>query len=230
MIIKHNNIVYINSLKDIGGITTFVYELVKKYKMYDIAVVCKEGTERRIKQISEICPVYKHINEDIECKVAIINYDQSIIPYINLEAKIYQPIHADYLNNKFIDKFIPNDRITAYICLTKYMQDTFKNLINKDNIMQSYNPLEVNNDKPLVLLSATRFTEEKGKSRIEKLANTLDKHNISYIWYIFTDDKNAIDNPNIVYIEPRMDISKCIAASDFLIQLSDTERFILFNK
>lgn len=54
-----------------------------------------------------------------------------------------------------------------------------------------------------------------------KLGNLLDKAGIPYIWTVFTNDVQAIQNPNIVYLKPRLDISNFIANADYLIQLSD---------
>ena len=55
------------------------------------------------------------------------------------------------------------------------------------------------------------------------LANELTKRNIPFIWLVFTNDKNAIDNPNVIYMKPRLDIRDYIASADYLVQLSDTE-------
>ena len=58
---------------------------------------------------------------------------------------------------------------------------------------------------------------------MEKLANALDTAGIEYIWYVFTNDKEAIKNPNIIYMDPRLDVYKWLEHASFLIQLSDTE-------
>ena len=56
-----------------------------------------------------------------------------------------------------------------------------------------------------------------------KLANILTNNNIPFLRLIFTNDKQAIDNPNVIYMNPRLDIRDFIAGSDYLVQLSDTE-------
>lgn len=43
-IIKHDNIVYAGNINVIGGVEQYVYELIKKYKDNDIAVVCETIT------------------------------------------------------------------------------------------------------------------------------------------------------------------------------------------
>ena len=40
------------------------------------------------------------------------------------------------------------------------------------------------------------------------LANELTKRNIPFLWLVFTNDLNAIDNPNVIYMKPRLDIKR----------------------
>ena len=58
-----------------------------------------------------------------------------------------------------------------------------------------------------------------------KLGELLDKGRIPYIWTIFTDSPDLIDNPNIIYMKPKLDISSYIADADALVQLSDCESY-----
>ena len=58
--IKHANIFYVRDICAIGGVETYLYELVKKYKDYDIAVVCKTIAPEQRKRLSKYCHVYIH--------------------------------------------------------------------------------------------------------------------------------------------------------------------------
>ena len=169
--------------------------------------------------------VYQHHNQRIKCKVAIINYDVSIINYIEEGADIYQVIHGDYSNPVYTWKPLTHPRIKKYICITDYMMNTFTKISGCTNTLLSYNPLTIDaeDDKLLILVSATRLTKIKGKDRMIQLANALDNAGIKYIWYVFTNDTNAIDNPNVVYMKPRLDVRRWISKADYVIQLSDTE-------
>ena len=89
-----------------------------------------------------------------------------------------------------------------------------------------YNPILI--DKPqkmLNLISATRLTAEKGKDRIIRMGHLLDEKGIPYTWTIFTNDSYSINNTNIVYRKPKLDIMNYIANSDYLVQLSDGEAY-----
>ena len=223
--IQHDNIFYVADINIIGGVETFLWELVKKYKKYDIAVVYRTGYDVQINRLKKYCMVYRHINQRIKCKTAIINYDVSIINFIDEGAKIYQVIHGDYSNPVYTWKPLTHPRVDKYICITEYMLSTFYKVSGCNNTMLSYNPLSVDDEEDdlLILVSATRLTKIKGKDRMIALANALDSAGVKYIWYVFTNDANAINNPNVVYMKPRLDVRRWIKKADYVIQLSDTE-------
>ena len=222
--IEHDNIIYISYISEIGGVETFAYELAKKYKDRDVAVVCKTIHKEQLKRLSKICWVYRHTDQYIKCKTAIINYDTSIINFICDEADIYMTIHADYEHNFYKNKFPQHQRIKAYIGITKHIVESFKRCTGNQNCILGYNPLTIDEEKPyLTLVSATRLTSIKGKDRMIVLANTLDRLGIDYIWYVFTNDTDAIPSPNVVYMKPRLDVSRWIQRADYVVQLSDTE-------
>ncbi len=227
MKISHKNIIYARCINPIGGVETYVYELVKKYKDKDIAVVCKSIAPAQKKRIQEYCKVYIHTNQEIECEVAIINWDTSIIDFINKGAKIYQGIHADY-SHPSQGKVPEDDRITTYLAITEDVRNNFVRLTGRKNVIICRNPLELEEDKPfLVLISATRLTEEKGGDLMLALANALDRLGIDYIWPVFTtheyDDNKIWQNKNIIYMNNRLDVGRFIAKADWLIQPSKCE-------
>lgn len=223
MEIKHNNIIYVSDISIIGGVETYVYELVKKYHNLDIAVVYKSIHPTQLQRIRKYCPAYKFDGQDIICKVAIINYDTTIIPFIK-EGKIYQGIHADYENPSYGNIKVPQDkRVYQYIAITEHIAESFKRMTGNENIIVGYNPLTIEDEKTLVLVSATRLSKVKGKDRMIKLAQALDKAGINYIWYVFTNDIDNVNLPNFIYMKPRLDVSKWISKADYLVQLSDTE-------
>lgn len=222
--IEHDNILYIRDISEIGGVETFVWEMVKKYQDYDIAVVYKTANEKQLERLKKFCMCYRHTNQNIKCKVAIINWDISIIDYIEEGADIYQVIHGDYSNAAYTWKPYTHHRIKDYICITKHVLRTFKKLMGVDNCILGYNPLTIDEDeKMLILVSATRLSPIKGKDRMIELGNALNAAKIKYIWYVFTNDTSAIDNPNIVYMKPRLDVGIWISKADYVVQLSDTE-------
>jgi len=224
MMIEHENIFYIRDISPLGGVETFIWEMVKKYQHYDIAVVYKTADAKQLARLKQYCMCYQHINQKIRCKVAIINWDTSIIDFIEEGADIYQVIHGDYTNPAYTWKPYTHNRIKQYIGVTKYVADGFKKMMKCDNTIFGYNPLTINEEeKMLVLVSATRLSPIKGKERMQRLANALDYAGIKYIWYVFTNDANALRSPNVVYMKPRLDVGRWINIADYVVQLSDTE-------
>lgn len=222
--IKHKNIIYMPMISALGGIETYVYELIKKYKDYDIAVVSKSCDKNQAKRIRKYCPVYIHTDQEIECDVAIINYDVSIIKYISEKAKIYQCIHADYTNAIYNGKKPPkHERITGYIAITEFLKDKIKDLLSVNNVIMSYNPLTIEEKPFITLVSATRLHINKGVGRMKELIKALERNNIDFIWYCITNDTNVIKHPNVIMIPNRLDIDKWLKIADYVVLLSDSE-------
>lgn len=222
--IEHTNIIYMPNISALGGIETYVYELVKKYKDLDIAVVCKRIHPTQEERIRKYCRVYKHTDELIKCKVAIINYDQSIINYICEDAKIYQCIHADYTNPIYDHKPMPNKRVYRFLGITKFLQEKMEDMLKPNKIDLCYNPLTLDNtDKPIVIVSATRLHKHKGVERMKTLINKLDAANINYLWFVISNDEIDFKSENVIYIKTRLDISKWLELADYVCLLSDSE-------
>ena len=216
------NIFYFRYINAIGGIESFFYYLAKKYKDWDITIYYQTGDIQQIKRLKKYVRVKRYAGEHIVCDKAFFNFNLDIID--NVEAKEYiQIAHGDYKAMGIKPNLHP--KLTGYLGVSKQVCDTYKEITGFDTKLV-YNPIEVEQPKKVLnLLSATRLTKEKGKARMEKLAKLLDDAGIPYIWTIFTDDKNAIDNPNICYMKPRLDITNYIANADYLVQLSDNEGY-----
>ena len=231
MEIKHDNIIYVHTICPIGGVETYVYELVRKYKDYDIAVVCKIIDPAQKRRLKKYCPVYVHKNEPINCKVIITNYDTSIIEYVNKEAKVYTGIHSDYSHRTQTGAF-PKDypRIT-YICITEDSKKKFEDISGiKDRTILCRNPLYLEEqEKPLILVSATRLTPEKGGERMLKLANELTNKGVDFLWFVFTTNSYPYDpiwqNKNVIRINPRLNLDYFYKMADWVIRIAISSKY-----
>lgn len=226
--IKHANIIYARDIHAIGGVETFVYELVKKYKDYDMAVVCKNIAKEQEIRLRKYCKVYVHKNEQIQCKVIITNWDTTILEYVNKEAKKYTVLHTDYSNETEI-LGLPKDREDiTYIGITESSKKAFEDVSGITRTILCRNPYTLEKDeKPLMLVSATRMTKIKDNGRMTELANALDRANIKYIWFIITTDEylnnKIFKNPNVIYIKNRLDVASFLNMADWYVQLSICE-------
>lgn len=229
--IKHDNIIYVRDIAPIGGVETYVYELVKKYHKNDIAVVCRHVAPEQKKRIEKYCKVYVFKNEPIECKVAIINYDTSIIDYItkdiwkeNLKPNdprgIYQGVHADYTHPSQGD--LPQDaRIKSYLAITEEILENFPKMTDAKNVMLCRNPLEIEDKKTLIIVSPTRLEKTKGGDLMLEIANELEKEEISFIWFVLTTPE-YLENPifmnkNVVWVKSRLDVGVFLNMADWVV-------------
>lgn len=216
------NIFYFRYIAAIGGIETFFYYLAKKYHNKDITIYYQEAEYTQLKRLSKYVRCRKYTGEKIKCEKAFFCFNIDIID--NVEAdEYYQIAHGDYKAVGIKPNTHP--KINKYLGVSKIACETFMELTGYPCELV-YNPVAIDDPKKVLnLVSATRLSAEKGKDRMIQLANMLDAANIPYLWTIFTNDRNAINNPNVVYMKPRLDIINYIANADYLIQLSDTEGY-----
>ena len=226
------NVFYIQHLNIIGGTEQFIYELTRKYKDIDITVIYKTGHWKQIERIAKNVRIIKYNGEKIKCKKAFFNYSIDIIDNVEAEECI-QIIHAMYKTNNIKPKL--NKKITGYYAVSVIAAKEWEELTGiKAKIVR--NPLQMLETKPvLFLVSATRLTAEKGKDRIEKLGNMLNEKGIDYLWLIFTNDDSKIDNPNICYVKPRLNVRQYLytlkqTGNIYGVQLSDCEGDCYFTR
>ena len=223
MAICHDNIIYVKDISKLGGVESFVYYFAKKYREYDIAVVCKSCDYNQMRRLEEFCPVYVWRGEEIFCKQIFINYDTSILDYV-IEGEVTMVVHADYTQSCY--SIYPNfkhPKIKRIFAITEYIKEVTEKKFNVKCEL-CYNPLVLEpKQKRITLVSATRLSAIKGGERMRKLAEALDLKGINYVWYVFTNDNDCIHSDNVIFLKPRLDVYKWIQEADYLVQLSDTE-------
>ena len=230
--IESSNVFYISNFNTIGGVETFIYELAKKYCDYDITVLYRTGDAKQIARLRKYVRVIHFADQHIKCKKAFFNYETDIIDHIDAEEYI-QIIHASFKTQGLIP-FV-NPKINRYLSVSSAAGAEWTELTGNE-VTLCRNPLSFpNEDKKtaLLLISATRLTKEKGKQRMKRLGELLNAAGAPYIWFVFTNDTERIDNPNIVYMSPRLDIRPYIASvkgKGYGVQLSDSEGDCYFTR
>lgn len=217
--IEHANIVYMPTISALGGIETYVYELVKKYRDLDIAVVCKKIDRGQRRRLRKLCPVYVFNGEKIRCKVCLINYDQTILDYI--EGDVYQVFHADYSTGLY-EMPEKDPRIKGYIAITKYQQKKMGEILDT-KMMLSYNPLTIEDEEPIIIVTASRLYKNKGTDLMQEFANKMDASGVKWLWIILTCDKDVIESPNVVFIDNRLDVDKFLSMATYVALFSKAE-------
>lgn len=218
---KYKNVFCIPFVNSIGGIESWLYNLAKKYyKTHDITILYSYGNADQIRRLSRYVRVIKYEKQEIECENLFLNINTDMCDKVKADNYI-MVIHGDYKALGILPNI--NKKVNEFIAVSKTVADTFTELTGKP-CKVCYNPLILEKpQKVLKLVSATRLTSEKGKWRMQKLAELLDNSGTPYVWLIFTNDNEAIKGKGIVYKRPEYNILPYIQEADYLVQLSDTE-------
>lgn len=219
--VKYANVFICNTINKIGGVETFLYEIGKKYGEWDITIFYNSGDLNQIKRISKYVRCIR-LTEPIECEKCFMNY-QAPRDLVKADEYIFIA-HANYeVENRDI-----YTEANKYLGVSKWVSEAYERLLRqkgyKDKVEVAYNPITYEEpNKSLFLVSATRLSKEKGKNRMIKLANMLTEANIPFIWLVFTNDLDRIDNPNVFYMKPTLNVRDYMVKADYVVQLSDTE-------
>ena len=218
------NVFYFKSINSIGGVESMFYYLSKLYR--NMVVYYKDADGEQIKRLAHNIEVHKFKGEKIVCDRFFCSYGFDIRDYV--EAKeYYHIIHCDYKQVHFSPLLYEGFK---YIGVSKLACDSFKELTGIEAEL-IYNPVAI--DKPKVekktdkihLISATRLSKEKGGDRITKLAEMLDKAGIDYDWVVYSNRHLRHTSPHVTKMDTKLDLTKEVAESTYLVQLSDHEAF-----
>ena len=220
---KAQVVLYVGVTYKIGGIETFLYNFVNQLSnLYDIMVVYDQMDPDRIMRLIEIVPVIKNNpNIMIECDTLIVNRIWERVPENIQYKQIVQMVHGCKCDNPWK---IPEDR-DKIVCVSKTVKESFGYETKRATVIHNMTYPETPN-KALILVSATRLdTDEKGEERIRQLAELMDMQGIPYIWMYFSNKTLRNASPNLVKMDPRINILDYVARADYLVQLSNSEAF-----
>ena len=219
--IKTQVVIYCANMQKIGGIETWLYYWCENmYKLYDIMVIFSDNMDgRQIQRLSKIVQVMKLNDRLIECDTVINTRITDLVPPQIKAKKIVQMVHGCY-SALFCCDIQPNrDKV---VCVSQAVKDSYKGIDNAEVIHNFTYPTEPK--KVLFLITASRFTREKGGDRMIKLAEALRKAEIPFIWFVFShQDTKLVDG--MVKLPETLNIKDYIAKCDYLVQLSDSEGF-----
>lgn len=232
MIYECANAYYFRHLNKIGGIESHLRYLAKKYAdKYEITVFYKTADADQLELLKRYVRVVQlQKNDLVKCKKLFCCFNREILDQCQAEKK-YLVLHGDYKDmvkrGQLTENSLPIDkRIDEYLGVSQLVCDSWKELtgIKARNVSE---PVILDKcDKPLMFVSATRLTPEKGWHRMVELADKLNEHNVNYTWFIYTNS-NKPPVKNMVILPPRYDITEKLGGYDAYIQLSDNEGFCL---
>lgn len=180
--------------------------------------------------MSKYVRVKKYNGEKIKCKRAFFNFNIDIID--NVEADEYYFVsHANYQELGY-EPPIKNNKLTHFIGVSQFAAnqlDEYGKILGREiETAKCYNPLKLEpKEKVLHLVSAGRLNDRvKGGERTLRLIEALDRYcektGRHYIWTIFSNPVSIkIKSPNVVLMQPRLDVRPYISDADYVLQLSN---------
>ena len=222
---KLRNAFFLHCISPIGGVETFLYQMALKYgKTHDIAVIYKQGDPKQVERLSELVRCIKWDGKrKYKADRLFFGYSTEFCAYCEAQ-EYYMVFHCDYKAQQ-LPMPAGEPYGTHFIGVSESVVAGCKEWLNVDADVV-YNPLTVRKPKKVLrLISATRLTREKGRDRMEALADKLEKAGIPFTWEVFTDSGMNFKNKNFVRREIRLDILDYVADADYLVQLSDTEGY-----
>lgn len=234
-------VIYQNYLYFIGGIETFLFNLVKHYKNKDITIICDEIETSQLISLSKYANVEVDNHKTINCDILILgNYNCNTILDRCTTKKVYQMIHADWRGIKKIPawsnfNWVKDNRIDEIICVSDNAAEGLKETMGYDSKI-IYNILDDDyiTDDSLTFITLSRATPEKGIFRIVEMAKRFREAGKQFTWFLcctldqITDNKilTAIKSmPELIVVPPDIKNKSLIKNCDYLVQLSDTESF-----
>lgn len=213
-------VLYYEWVQEIGGVETFFYNFCSKMSdYYDIAILYDKCDNKQINRLRKMVPCYHNGDYKITCDTLIMNGIFNKIPQKVTAKQKIRLVHTCRIDKYGIIS-VPND------CDEKiFVSNASMNSFNEPGTIIKNIPGEIEDRKALVLVSATRLTNEKGYDRMLKLANKLKKNDIPYIWLVFTARNDRTFPEGFVKLPSQLDIKPYIAKADYLVQLSDVEAF-----
>ena len=222
--IKSQLIVYMGEIFRIGGIEAFIYYFCMNMKDdYDIIVLYNTMAPEQINRLKKHVRVIKN-NDNIKflTDIVLINRITDEVPKNIVYNRKIQMIHACKLSESWVIKY-PADK---YICVSNAVKDSYPiDLNGKDCDVISNFTYPEKITPALRLITASRLTYEKGEQRMIKMAKELNRLGIPFIWLLFSEKRLDEEIPGVIYMNTRLDIKPFMMASDYLVQLSDSEAF-----
>lgn len=225
--------IYVPSFNDIGGIETWVYYISKLYNdICKITIYYQSAPEQQLERLNKIVRTKRFYNQTIKCDKALFPHitSDNDIKCFNAKYERIRFIHACYSVAYNIKKYELSPYIDRWIAVSNVVKEDFDKLTGTDVCEVMYNPIWLPKPKKVLrLISATRISEDKGSiwQYMKKFALELEKNNIPFIWFIFTNNFVKCDIKGIVFMKPELCIIDYIKDSDYLFQYSKKEAFCL---
>lgn len=234
---KKSVILYHSSFDHFGGVETFCIAFCKRLsKYYNITFISNNLKHPNIWKIAEYCNLTTlHPHKEYKADVLIFATAWGVMP-TNIKAnKVIQMVHADY--EAYIKgwnfKYKLHPQTTHHVCVGQNVAKQFTKVTGYKCDKVIYNLLPdlikhpKQDNKILTLITATRFSVEKGIERMLKLSKLIP---VPYKWLMYGSVNSDYAKRLMAKFPKQVEFKGYspnvlpeIAKADYLVQLSDTE-------
>lgn len=222
-------VIYADAFYQIGGIESWVYYTCKRYNDGQITLVYKAIDSAQEKRLEEVVDCVRYTGQEFHCNKVI--YPAPI--YVR-DDEIYKGAKERYLINHVCYGDSKNQEVfelpemDGIFAVSEVCKESCKTRMLGD-IVTLYNPVEIKKPKKVLrLVSACRWSEDKGNKQMLEFAKMLDKAGIPFIWDIFTNEEPESHHQNMYFHYPRYDLASIISAADYGVQFTRIESYGLF--
>lgn len=212
-------VLYRKNINKVGGIQTFMTNFCELLgDKYDITIVADQIDAERMMQFSKHTRVIASNSIKVQCEYLIMMSVLDPIPERVTYKKLVRMCHA--CKSDYIPK-LPEacDEMV-------FVSETSRKTFGDPKGIVIHNPYIPKQDKPLVLVSATRMpAPDKGNNekRMRKLAEMLNDADIPFVWFNFSDGHLSDPPQNFYNMPATMHIEWFINMATYVVQLSDYE-------
>lgn len=221
--IKTQVVIWTDTTFALGGIETFIYSFCRNMcELYDIMVLYNKMDSKQIDRLRPYVRV-ERLDKDkkIICDTVIVNRITDTVPEnVKFNQKI-QMVHCC----KLIDSWKVPTNADHIIAVSDVVRKSYPQTDESNCEVINNFTFPEKTQKALRLVSGTRLTFEKGRTRMSQLATLLRDYGIPFIWTVFTDKSLNFNIEGVVQMKPTLDIKSYMLASDYVVQLSDSEGF-----
>lgn len=223
---KYANIYYFRHINKLGGIEEFFYQLAKKYKDKDLAILYISGDKNQINRLKKYVRCIQYTGQKLECERAFFNFNMEISDEITANEKVLV-IHGNYKDLNCLP--VGWEKMDRIVAVSNDSAKAFEELTGR-KVEVCYNPFTPEEVKPVIncVVASRLYDEVKGAGLLMKIIKKMDTycqgHNRQYNMTIFSDIKENISD-NVSFRNPRLDIQPYLASADLVFQLSKSEGF-----
>lgn len=238
-------IIFQKLLYVIGGIEAWDMNLAKTFEDKNIIFVFSSADKTQMVELSKYATVMlDNGDRHYECDILInANYDGSRILLDRTKAEqIYQTIHSDFSALKRVNGWTNfelniDPRTTHIFSASTTAQKGLKEGFGYESDVLPNILAKADTERPMVFISLTRASEEKGIGRCIQMAREFKKHNKRFIW-LLCSTLNAGDSdanrryieqikaiPEFIQVQPQLYTRELLKIADYCVQLSDTEAY-----